>query len=198
MNLQLPEVAGVAPRDNPFCSEAIEQLEFRLPAGLTWDTLLARLANVNWIGSIVGPHGSGKTSLLEQLAPRLEAHGLRPQIFRLSSESVQADKDLLLATIRECQAPDVLLLDGAEQLSTRQWLPLRVAVDSLAGCVVTLHRTGRLPVLVQTETSPTLLAHLIQDLAGASLPPGETAALYARHRGNLRDCFRELYDRWAG
>jgi hypothetical protein len=198
MSLQLPEVPGVLPRDNPFCSEAVESLEFRLPAGMTWDHLLAKLANVNWIGSIVGAHGSGKTTLLERLAPRLEAHGLRPQFYRLNSESVQADKDHLLATVRELRAPDVLLLDGAEQLSTRQWLPLRVAVDSLAGCVVTLHRTGRLPVLLQTETTPQLLAELVQQLAGASLPYGETAALFGRHRGNLRECFRELYDRWAG
>jgi hypothetical protein len=200
MDLQTPELPGVRvlPRDNPFCAEAIESLEFRLPGGLTWDVLMAKLANVKWIGSIVGPHGSGKTTLLEELAPRLEARGLRPQLFRLSAESVQSDKDGLLAAVRELRAPDVLLLDGAEQLSTRQWLPLRVAVDSLAGCIVTLHRTGRLPILVQTETTPALLADLIHDLTGTSLPPGETAAIHVRHRGNLRDCFRELYDRWAG
>lgn len=198
MDLPPPEVAGVLPHDNPFCSGAVENLEFRLPGGLTWDTLVTKLANVNWIGAIVGPHGSGKSSLIEQLGPRLEERGLRPRLFRLTAESVQADKDALLATAREMRAPDMLLIDGAEQLSTRQWLPLRVAVDSLAGCVVTLHRTGRLPTLLETETTPALLAELIGDLTGCSLPPGEAASIHARNRGNMRACFRELYDRWAG
>ena len=198
MDLQTPEATGVLPLDNPFCSGAIERLEFRLPGALTWDTLIAKLENSNWIGAIVGPHGSGKSTLIEQLGPHLEARGLRPRLFRLTAESVQADRDALLATARELRAPDLLLLDGAEQLSTRQWLPLRVAVDSLAGCVVTLHRTGRLPILLETETTPALLAELIADLTGCSLAPGEAASIHARNRGNMRECFRELYDRWAG
>lgn len=198
MDLQPSEPASVLARDNPFCSGAVENLEFRLPGGLTWDALVAKLANVNWIGAIVGPHGSGKTSLIEQLAPHLEAQGLRPRIYHLSAETGLADKDSMLAAVREMRAPDILLLDGAEQLSTRQWLPLRVAVDSLAGCVVTLHRTGRLPTLLETETTPHLLAELIADLTGCALPPGEAATIHSRHRGNIRDCFRELYDRWAG
>jgi hypothetical protein len=197
MDLQTPELPGVLARENPFSADAVENLEYRLPAGLTWDALIAKLASSKWIGSIVGPHGSGKTTLLEQLAPRLERHGLRPYLCRLTTESTQADKDALLAAVRELRAPDILLLDGAEQLSTRQWLPLRVAVDSLAGCVVTLHRTGRLPILHQTETSPALLTDLIYELTGSSLPPGEAPSLLARHRGNVRECFRELYDRCA-
>ncbi len=197
MDLQTPELPGVLPRENPFCADAVENLPFRMPGGLTWEALLDKLAANNWIGSIVGPHGSGKTTLIEQLAPRLESRGLRPHFCRLTTESTQADKDSLLASVRTLRAPDILLLDGAEQLSTRQWLPLRVAVDSLAGCVVTLHRTGRLPILVQTETTPALLTELIHELTGSSLPPGETATLLMRHRGNLRDCFRELYDRCA-
>lgn len=200
MDVKLPDadIPGVLPQENPFCSGAIERLEFRLPAGFTWDSLIAKLANVNWIGAVVGPHGSGKSSLLDQLAPRLEQHGLKPRIYRLTAESGQADKDALLAIVREMRAPDMLLLDGAEQLSTRQWLPLRVAVDSLAGCVVTLHRTGRLPTLMETETTPALFTELIADLTGCTLPPGEAASIHARHRGNMRECFRELYDRWAG
>ncbi len=198
MDLQTAELPGVLPRENPFSADAVEGLEFRLTTGLTWDVLIAKLEASKWIGSIVGPHGSGKTTLLEQLGPRLESRGLRPHLCRLSTESTQADKDALLAGVRELRAPDFLLRDGAEQLSTRQWLPLRVAVDSLAGCVVTLHRTGRLPILHQTETTPALLTDLIYELTGSSLPPGEAASLLARHRGNVRECFRELYDRCAG
>jgi predicted AAA+ superfamily ATPase len=167
MDLQTPELPGVLARENPFSADAVENLGFRLPNGLTWDALIAKLEASKWIGSIVGPHGSGKTTLLEQLAPRLESRGLRPHLCRLSTESTQADKDALLAAVRELRAPDFLLLDGAEQLSTRQWLPLRVAVDSLAGCVVTLHRTGRLPILYQTETTPALLSDLIYELTGS-------------------------------
>ena len=185
-------------REKPFCSSRLDALPFQLPGSHTWESLMARLASTQYCASIVGPHGSGKSTLIEQLAPRLEERGLTPRLVRLSAESRMADKDAVLTLVRTLRAPDVLLLDGAEQLSTRQWLPLRGAVDALAGCIITVHRTSRLPTLLETETSPALLEHLVGELTGGRLPNGEAANLHARHRGNMRECLRELYDRWAG
>ena len=185
-------------RENPFCSARLDTLPFRLPGSHTWETLLARLASTQYCAAIVGPHGSGKSTLIEQLAPRLEERGFTPHLVRLTAESRMAEKDAVLSLVRTLGAPDVLLLDGAEQLSTRQWLPLRGAVDALAGCIITVHRTSRLPTLLETETNPALLEHLVGELTGGRLPPGEAANLHTRHRGNMRECLRELYDRWAG
>jgi hypothetical protein len=107
------------------------------------------------------------------------------------------EKRRLLEAVRPLKAPDFLLLDGAEQLNTREWLTVHAATAGCAGTIITLHRPGRLPALFETTPSPGLLGNLAQNLCGAPLPPSEAAALFLRHRGNLRECLRELYDRWA-
>lgn len=184
-------------RENPFASHRIENIGFRFQDD-SWDGLLARLANIQYRASIIGPHGCGKTTLLEQLIPRLEALGFQPRFYRLNAETSGSDKERLLAEVRGLRAPELLLLDGAEQLSTRQWLPLRGAIGDAAGFIVTLHRAGRLPVVFECKSNPTLLEDIVEELTGGRLPKGEAAAIHHRYAGNIRDCLRELYDRWAG
>jgi len=184
--------------DNPFSAENLENLAFRFPAGATWDTLLARCAESGYRGAIVGPPGSGKSVLIAELAPRLEERGFTPRIFRLNADSRRVERDAVLAEVRKMRTPDLLLLDGAEQLHTREWLVLRSVIDALAGCIITLHRTGRLATLIETGTTPVLLEDLAAELTGGRLPVGEAAAIHARCHGNLRDGLRELRDRWAG
>ncbi len=184
--------------DNPFSAENIDGLAFRFPAGFDWAALLARCAEAGYRCAIVGPPGSGKSILLAQLAPRLAEHGFTPRIFSLSAESRRAHRDAVLAEVRTMRAPDFLLLDGAEQLNTREWLLLRSVIDSLAGCIITQHRTGRLATVIETGTTSALLDELATELTGGRLPVGEAAAIHARYRGNLRDSLRELHDRWAG
>jgi hypothetical protein len=41
------------------------------------------------------------------------------------------------------------------------------------------------------------LADLLQQLLGEEAGGLSPEELHARHRGNLRDVLRELYDRWA-
>ena len=185
-------------RENPFASTHLERLAFRFPAGLSWDGLLARLAAQQWCASIVGGNGSGKTVLLEQLVPHLEARGFEPVFIRLNAESSMKDKDRLPEKLRAIKAPSFILLDGAEQLSTRHWLPVRSAAVHAAGFIVTVHRSSRLPVVLELETTHKLLDQLVVDLTGGKLHEGEAEVIFHRHRGNLRDCLRELYDRWAG
>jgi ATPase subunit of ABC transporter with duplicated ATPase domains len=184
-------------RDNPFSTQRVEQLRFRFADG-DWTALLQKLEGLNWRGTIVGPNGSGKTTLIEQLVPHIASRGFVPRVMRLRTESTLPEKEAQLVEARTFSAPDFLLLDGAEQLTTRQWLPLRVAIDRLAGAVVTVHRTSRLPTLLELGTTPALLDELVAELTGGQLHPGEAAAILLRHRGNIRDCLRELYDRYSG
>jgi hypothetical protein len=187
----------VKAKDNPFAAQRIERLAFRFPDDDDWDALLARLESAAWRGAIVGPHGAGKTTVLEQLAPRLAARGFNPKLLTLRAESTSADKQMLAAAT-SARAPDFLLLDGAEQLTTRQWLTFQNWMRTAAGCVITLHRESRLPTVLQVDSSPALLDELTHELCGAWLPEGEARRLFIRHHGNLRECLRELYDRWAG
>jgi polynucleotide 5'-kinase involved in rRNA processing len=74
----------VRARDNPFRTERVLRVRFRLPSG-TWDDLLARFEALGRRAAIVGPQGSGKTTLLEDLAPRLRARGYSIRELRLDT-----------------------------------------------------------------------------------------------------------------
>jgi hypothetical protein len=43
-----------------------------------------------------------------------------------------------------------------------------------------------------------LLDALVVELTGGKLDEGEAESIFHRHRGNLRECLRELHERWAG
>jgi ATPase subunit of ABC transporter with duplicated ATPase domains len=188
----------VLAKDNPFATCHLERLAFRFPPGMDWENLLKRLEAQQWCASIVGGNGSGKTTLMEQLVPHLEARGFQPTLFRLSAESSMRDKERLSDKFRDLPAPGFILLDGAEQLSTRHWLSVRAAASKAAGFIVSVHRSSRLPVVLELETNAKLLDALVVELSGGKLTEGEADTILHRHRGNLRECLRELYERWAG
>ncbi len=182
--------------DNPFATQNLK-LPYHFPPGVTWETLLNRLEGQSYCAAIVGRHGSGKTTLLEELAPHLEARGFQPVFFRLEGEVSMREKERLPEKLRHVKSPGFILMDGAEQLSTRHWLPVRAAASGAAGFVVTVHRTSRLPTLFDCETNVPLLENLVQEVAGGTLPRDEAETLLVRHHGNVRAVFQELHDRWV-
>ena len=191
-------IPNVSAKENPFASVKIESLPFRFPPGASWESLLKRLEELEWCASIVGGNGAGKTTLVEQLIPKLVERGFEPVVIRLNAETSMRDKDRLPDTLREVVAPGFIIIDGAEQLSTRHWLPVRGAASKAAGFIVTVHRSSRLPVVVELESNVKLFEALVSELCGGKLPKDESHAIFLRHRGNIRECFRELYDRWNG
>src|SRR5688500_14426612 len=102
--------------ENPFAKERLERLSFHFSAGDSWEALVSRLAAQRWRGAIVGPPGSGKTTLIDQLVPHLEAKEFRPRIFTFRPEHTLAEKQATLNQITALKAPDFLLVDGADQL----------------------------------------------------------------------------------
>jgi hypothetical protein len=181
-------------RDNPFAVQRILEIRYRFPSGLTWEDLLDRLAALRWRAAIVGPHGHGKTTLLEDLAPRIVDRGFRVRTISLREAHPRLDR-ADEETIRSLGPGDVLLLDGAEQLGWLSWMEVRLRTRRAGGLVITSHRPGLLATLFECETTPELLAGIVRELAGDGVDAGE---LHARHAGNVRNALRELYDRWAG
>ena len=183
------------PRDNPFRAQRVDLLAFE-PQGTNWEALLARLQALQFRAAVVGPHGSGKTTFLEGLADRLAGMGRRPRRLFRNRGGGRAIPEAWLPLVESPCAGDVWLVDGYEQLGFRERTQLCGAAAGRVGLVATAHRRTRLPTLLHTKTSPALLSHLVERL-GATLPAEQVIPLFQRHRGNLRDALRELYDREA-
>jgi hypothetical protein len=201
-------------RDNPFSTDRVLKVRYKL-RGLTWDHLLDRLARLGYRAALVGPEGSGKTTLLEDLAPRLAERGLNPVPLRIEAtpcsrrreeaHAVGAGPPLhgggneLTQRLAQLTARDVILCDGAEQLSAFAWWRFSKLSRQVGGLVITAHGEGLLPTLHRCVTTPELLRELIEDLLGerGSGLPVAVSELFARHQGNLRDALRELYDLFA-
>lgn len=180
-------------RENPFASRRIETLRFRFPAGENWETLFTRLEQHHWRGSIVGLHGTGKTTLLEQIIPHLDGRGFRPVLLELHAGARATELHRVLAAAAQ-PSPAFLLLDGAEQLSWHRWLQLRHASRRAAGLLITQHRPGRLGTVLETHTSSELLVELSRELLPTGLSLDSARGLLHRYGGNVRECFREMYD----
>jgi hypothetical protein len=184
------------PADNPFASQRIESLGFRRD-GFSLTALRDRLQDLGGRVAIVGPKGSGKTTLLEELAAILPGD---PWPVRIGGGCRQPWRTARAQLPQPVRSHHVVLLDGAEQLGPVGWrLLLRVARPARY-LVATLHRPRRLPTLIACSTDDALLRDLVSELTPADAPQLEPglAGLLDRHNGDIRLCFRELYDVYAG
>ena len=179
-------------RDNPFSAQRVLAIRYRL-SGVTWDEMLARLDALHSRAALVGPHGHGKTTLLEDLGARLAERGFRVRTVTLHDGGRRLDAIQRKILFHDLTPADVLLLDGAEQLGRLPWLEVRTRTRAAGGLIITYHRLGLLPTLHECRTTPGLLAEIVEELAGEGVP----ADLFDRHGGNVRDALRELYDAFA-
>jgi hypothetical protein len=175
-------------RDNPFRSERLDRLAFRYPPGLDRPSLLRRLAELGHRAAIVGPEGSGKTTLSRDLE---QALGGDYRIWRVTRH--RGERRLARALPRLGSA-DYVILDGADQLGWAEFQRLRRRARRAGGLLVLSHRPGLLPTLIVTTTSQALLDTLAAELAPGDI--GEPSAL-EQHRGNIREALRARYDRCA-
>ena len=125
--------------------------------------LLDRLDALGRRAAIVGPQGSGKTTLLEDLAPRLRARGFEARELRLDTEMPRFEPGFLDRFFASLGPRDVILFDGAEQLGWLAWSRFERRSRAAAGLVVTGHRPGLLPTLIDASTTPELLDDLVEN-----------------------------------
>lgn len=186
-------------RDNPFAVERAEAIRYR-PLHTTIDGILVRLRELNYRAAIIGPEGSGKTTLVETLQQILRHKGFQTSLTFVNDTSHFAGP-ACRRLLSELTRDTILLLDGADLIRRRDWSLLkRHTITHAYGLVITSHRRGLLPTLIECSTTPTLLKDIIDDLlpSGRTIPAEFLDTLYRRHQGNLRDCLRELYDLDAG
>lgn len=185
-------------RDNPFRTERLLQIRYRL-CDTTWPQLLARLERLRFRAALVGPHGSGKTTLLEDLQERLRERGFGTLCIRLDDEQRSFENGFLDRLFGGVTGNEIILFDGAEQMGPLVWWRFQRRSRRAGGLIITTHRPGRLPTLLECCTTAGLLAGIASELLGEDLERVQLQAemLYQKYRGNLRDALREWYDHGA-
>jgi len=184
-------------RQNPFSTRNVRPgaIAFVFPAGHDAESLVEQLAASGWSGAIVGPHGTGKSTLLATLIPAIKAAGR--QVIRYELHDGQ--RKLPSSPALPHGMPNaVIAVDGYEQLSWWNRTRLRRQCRQQGwGLLVTTHEEIDLPTLFRTSVDEQLAGRLVQ----AMLPPGDTTiseadvtAALSKHRGNLREALFELYD----
>ena len=184
------------PADNPFASHRVEGLAYRFN-GLGLTSLRQRLEEMGGHLAIIGPKGSGKTTLLEELASTLPGE---PVLVLIEGGCRHPWRTARAQLPRPVTTNHLVMVDGAEQLGPIKWRLLLRATRRARTFVATLHRPGKLPTLIECWTDHALLRNLVEELLPKDSPvlaPG-LEELFERHQGNIRSCFRELYDVYAG
>lgn len=190
---------------NPFATR------FVAPGVLTWlapaDHCVAELArrftsDLHGRGLVVGPHGSGKSSLLAHLVPQLQGRCVSHVLRRGQRPYRQ-----ILAHRPQWRRGRILVLDGLEQLWPWEYALVRsLAAAAGMGLLATAHRPYRsLPTLVKTAADVATLQQLVARLLSAQrelptqllerlLDPHQLGQLLAAEQGSVREVFMRLYD----
>jgi hypothetical protein len=205
-----------SPWTNPFSTSQIRPgaIEYNFPPGYSEERFWQRFQILGRCGQIIGPHGSGKSTLIRWLVPRLARRGLDVRLIPICSDERQpaVDASVISNWGRNIQ----VIVDGYEQLSWRwrallRWQSRRrqcglvVSAHCDAG-LATLYRTCVTPDLANAVVGRLLSKHPNRELILRSLcretgQPGQqilsrqaVEALLSRHNGDLRETLFSLYD----
>lgn len=194
------------PNSNPFATRFIRPgaIDYLFPAGQSLDSLLARLRSNHWWGEIVGPHGSGKSTLVATIVPALEAVGRQVVRYVLTPDGSDRPECLAPAGAYAFLADQPLgpssqlILDGYERISW--WWRRRIQVlcrKRGAGLLVTAHQPLGLPLLIAIEPTEQLAQQIVQSLLpkdDSNITPADVSAAFAQTGGDLRETLFALFD----
>ena len=190
---------------NPFSTR------FHAPGALPWlsqagpdpSALAERLVAADVPMAIVGPHGSGKSSLALAVAHELQHRSgwsvVRAVVDRRGAvEYEQLDP----SKFRSCDNPSIVLLDGVERCNWwRRRRVVQTARRTIDRVLLTLHDPASCTVLHELrptiESAQRVVKRLLEHHSADRHPePDLVERLFREHRGNIRDLLFDLYDWW--
>ena len=149
--------------------------------------------------AIVGPHGSGKSTLIKQLSEQLDC---QVHVLHSSTNKLQAMREILAKLDRS----PLCLVDGYEQLPhwSRLWIRAYSQLKRVTLCVTAHRRPWAFDLLWQTRIDQQVEQHVLDCLLGGNDPALKTALLESqawkdsreKQRENLRESLFDMYDWW--
>src|SRR5262245_44900485 len=144
--------APSTPGSNPFSSRWIRPgaLPFLFPAGIDVPSLVAQLERNHWWGEIVGPHGTGKSTLLAGLLQAIRGCGRGTLQFELHNGQRRLPVGWRQAV--QWSGRGLVAVDGYEQLDRWSRMRLRRLCRRFgSGLLVTAHAPAGFPLLYRTS-----------------------------------------------
>lgn len=183
---------------NPFSTRFVRPgaIPFHFREDESAELLVEKLQRNRWRGEIIGPHGTGKSTLLESLKPFIEIAGRTIIHLKLTAEKPSLKGSELFGGA--WNAKTLVIIDGYEQLP----LPARCILAarrrlSGAGMLITAHEPRGFPPLYQTGASEPIFNDLVELLVRethSTITRTEAAQALQASNGNVRDALFRLYD----
>lgn len=192
--------------DNPFAVHRIHSLRFQFQDGETLESLSARFWAQVDLGKrrqvLLGHHGTGKSTLLSELGRCWKADGIA--LIWLNGAAPDWSSLRTGATFFfENSARSVVLIDSGERLSRWDWLRIWWRLGRVP-ILFTAHRGGKLPILYNCRSTFLGFEQLCRELLGERwsefdhrCPTPMRREIFEQERGDIRQCFFELFDRMA-
>ncbi|MCY2973616.1 MAG: hypothetical protein NTW52_02995 [Planctomycetota bacterium] len=201
---------------NPFSTRYVQpgSISFQLRDGVTIEQLFQQFLQMpNRRAAIVGPHGSGKSSLLETMRKCIPSQ-FKVDSHRLSSESTRRDRTgARWELASERWGPQtIVIIDGFEQVGWwAQYRMTRLVRNRESWLLVTAHSPMRgFPLLWKTERAVDdddyVLRQLLIGYDDDSDQSTEITVIdeamirwrevRLRHPTDMREALMEMYDWW--
>ncbi len=184
---------------NPFSTRYIKPGSIQFESDEIELSGIIRVLQICGQGQIVGPHGSGKSTLVASLLRESQFDSI--EVRHLVCRS--GLKEIMTLQTGSTVQPQLLVIDGFEQFG---WLA-RAAIQQFCRkqrmlLLITSHKSiAGLPVLARLSPSSEKFVELagrLQAQTGSRLTVNDAEALqvFVECGGNMREGFMSLYDRY--
>ena len=195
---------------NPFSTRFIQPgaIPYKCFDGGNVNELVQRFLNLpSKRGIVVGPHGSGKSTLIVSFVCELSRVIEKSSVHQLRFSTDRSTWRTLLASTKQWTQSSIVILDGYEQL--RFWsrfLIERIARSRSLSILATAHRPIHgFETIWRTSVSESSSQWVLEQLLQQSgLPMGANELMQseawtrsrAKHDQNLRESLFDMYDWW--
>lgn len=200
---------------NPFATKFIRagSMPYLFVNGHSIEAMFGQLVTSRMRGQIVGPHGTGKSTLLKQMVQQFKEHTHQKSDAPLGESFMAAQLGQGIRRLPwswfkliRTRPGTLLVIDGYEQLSLWRRISLQTVIRlRRLGLLITTHETQwGLPVLIRTHadvpTTRAIVDRLLADQSTGQPQPDlsdrELRQLLDSCGGNTREVLFQLFDRW--